>query len=30
MRFAWDPRKAAANQAKHGFGFEEAITAFDD
>jgi uncharacterized DUF497 family protein len=30
MRFDWDPKKAAANQAKHGVGFEEAITAFDD
>jgi uncharacterized DUF497 family protein len=30
MRFAWDPRKAAANLKKHGVSFEEAQTAFDD
>ena len=30
MRFDWDERKAAANQAKHGISFAEAITAFDD
>lgn len=30
MRFGWDERKAAANQAKHGITFAEAITAFDD
>ena len=30
MRFAWDPKKAAANLEKHGVSFEEASTAFDD
>lgn len=30
MRFAWDPRKAASNLAKHGVSFEEAQTAFSD
>ena len=30
MRFDWDERKAAANRAKHGVSFTEAITAFDD
>lgn len=30
VRFDWDARKAAANRAKHGIRFEEAITAFDD
>lgn len=30
MRFEWDPRKAAANLAKHGVSFEEASTAFGD
>lgn len=30
MRFAWDPKKAALNLAKHGLSFDEAITAFDD
>ncbi len=30
MRFEWDPEKAAANLAKHGVSFDEAITAFDD
>jgi uncharacterized DUF497 family protein len=29
-RFTWDPRKAAANQLKHGVGFTEARTAFTD
>jgi uncharacterized DUF497 family protein len=28
--FEWDPRKAAANQRKHGVGFNEAATAFAD
>jgi uncharacterized DUF497 family protein len=28
--FAWDPRKAAVNIAKHGVSFEEARTAFFD
>jgi hypothetical protein len=30
MRFDWDTRKAAANLAKHGISFEEALTPFDD
>ena len=30
MRFEWDRQKEAANQAKHGIIFEQAITAFDD
>ncbi len=30
LRFAWDPRKAASNRAKHGVTFEEARTAFYD
>lgn len=30
MRFEWDPGKGQANVKKHGIGFEEAITAFDD
>ena len=30
MRFDWDVSKAAANRAKHGISFEEAVTAFDD
>jgi len=29
-QFEWDARKAAANEAKHGVGFEEAATAFAD
>ena len=28
--FEWDPRKAQANDAKHGVSFEAAITAFND
>ena len=28
--FEWDPTKAAANERKHGVGFEEAVLAFDD
>lgn len=28
--FEWDPRKAAANVAKHGVSFEEAATVFED
>jgi len=28
--FEWDDAKAAANLAKHGVAFEEAVTAFDD
>ena len=30
LRFKWDPRKAAANRAKHKVSFEEAVTAFGD
>jgi uncharacterized DUF497 family protein len=30
LRFEWDPKKAAANLAKHGVSFEEAQTAFSD
>lgn len=30
LRFDWDPRKASANVAKHGVGFEEAVTGFSD
>jgi hypothetical protein len=30
LRFAWDPRKAEGNRAKHGVTFEEARTAFFD
>ncbi|MGH7286020.1 MAG: BrnT family toxin [Polyangiaceae bacterium] len=28
--FEWDPKKAAANVAKHAVTFEEAATVFDD
>ena len=30
FEFDWDDRKAAANLAKHGISFEQAVTAFDD
>jgi len=30
MVFEWDPAKAAANLAKHGVGFSEAMTVFAD
>lgn len=30
LRFEWDPRKAAANLARHGVSFEEALTVFSD
>lgn len=30
MNFAWDSRKAALNEAKHGVTFEEAKTVFDN
>ncbi len=30
MRFEWDPKKAAANQKKHGVSFHEAATVFGD
>jgi uncharacterized protein len=28
--FEWDPKKARANRAKHGVGFEEVATVFGD
>jgi len=30
LEFEWDSAKAATNLAKHGVGFEEAVTVFDD
>ena len=30
LRFEWDPRKARANQQKHGVSFEEAESVFLD
>jgi uncharacterized DUF497 family protein len=30
LRFEWDPKKARANQKKHGVSFEEAKSAFAD
>ena len=30
LRFKWDDRKAAANQRKHGVGFDEAKSVFVD
>lgn len=30
MNFEWDPEKDAANQQKHGIGFQEASTVFGD
>ena len=30
LRFLWDPRKAGSNERKHGIGFQEATTGFDD
>ena len=30
LRFDWDPKKAAANQKKHGVSFDEARTVFFD
>ena len=30
LRFLWDHRKAGANERKHGVGFQEATTVFDD
>jgi uncharacterized protein len=30
LRWTWDPRKAAANRAKHGLSFETAVSVFDD
>ena len=28
IRFEWDPKKATANEKKHGISFEEARTVF--
>ena len=30
LSFKWDPRKASANEKKHGVGFKEASTVFGD
>jgi uncharacterized DUF497 family protein len=30
VEFEWDGAKAASNRSKHGVGFEEALTVFDD
>jgi len=30
LSFEWDPRKAAANEKKHGVSFKEASTVFGD
>ena len=30
LRFIWDPKKALANEKKHGVSFAKATTAFDD
>ena len=30
LRFEWDRRKAAINEAKHGVAFQEALTVFSD
>jgi uncharacterized protein len=30
LRWTWDPKKAAANRAKHGLSFETATLVFDD
>ena len=30
LHFEWDARKAAANEKKHGVGFEEAKSVFSD
>ena len=30
LRFLWDPPKALTNEKKHGVGFPEATTVFDD
>jgi uncharacterized DUF497 family protein len=30
LHFEWDPKKAAANLAKHGVSFEEGLTVFSD
>jgi hypothetical protein len=30
LRWIWEPKKAAANRAKHGLSFETAARVFDD
>jgi uncharacterized protein len=30
LEFEWDSAKAASNRSKHGVGFGEAVTVFDD
>ena len=30
LKFEWDPRKASANEKKHGISFDEARTVFFD
>ena len=30
LRLLWDPRKAGSNEQKHGVGFQEVTTVFDD
>lgn len=30
MRYVWDPKKARANQKKHGVSFDEAVSSFAD
>ena len=30
LSFEWDPRKAVANEKKHGVAFKEAATVFGD
>ncbi len=30
LKFEWDPVKAASNLTRHGVGFDEASTVFDD
>jgi hypothetical protein len=30
LKFEWDPRKAEANEKKHGVSFEESATVFKD
>jgi uncharacterized DUF497 family protein len=30
VRFEWDPKKAVSNRLKHGVGFEESASSFND
>jgi hypothetical protein len=30
VRYVWDPKKARANQKKHGVSFDEAVSSFAD